>query len=311
MRRRYEARAGAPGYLELPMSRLADTPEFRAFALHLLRAPDDLLGTYNGQLEAYRAAHRLRSSANPFPNLTTAAGRVEAPFWVVRGGRRRELQVSRADGRLVLTVGSETIATIPADASGVEALAEQGVALRPKAIALTMFARLCLGDLFVHGVGGGRYDRVTDAIAEELFGCRPSPYLVATATLHLPLAAEAAGAERRALERRLIDLRHNPDRYLDGATDAQRRFVDEKWELIRAVDTMRPGPDRRAATRRIRGINEALAADLAAEVAGVEARLVGLGASDGESAAESRDYPYMLFDPADVAALTGASQSPA
>ena len=122
---------------------------------------------------------------------------------------------------------------------------------------------------------------------------------------------EAAGAERRALERRLIDFRHNPDRYLDGATDAQRRLVDEKWELIRAVDTMRPGPDRRAATRRIRGINEALAVDLAAEVAGVEARLAGLGASEGESAAESRDYPYMLFDPADVAALAGASQSSA
>jgi len=311
LRRRYEAQAGAPGYLELPMSWLADTPEFRAFALHLLRAPNELARVYNGQLEAYRAAHRLRSSANPFPNLTTGGDRVEAPFWVVHGGRRRELSVARADGRLVLTVGAEPIATIPADASGVDALAERGIALRPKAIVLTMFARLCLGDLFVHGVGGGRYDRVTDAIAGELFGCRPAPYLVATATLHLPLAAAAAGGERRAMERRLMDLRHNPDRYLPAASDAQRSLVDEKWELIRAVEAMRPGPERRAATRRIRAINASLAADLAAEVADVEAHLAGLGVSDGEGAAESRDYPYCLFDPAEVAALAGVPQSPA
>ena len=305
LRRRYESRAGAPGYLELPMSWAADTPEFRAFAVHLLRDPAELVRAYNGQLSAYRTAHRLRSSANPFPDLACDGGRVEAPFWVMRGGRRRELRVSRADGRLELTVGSETIGAIPADASGVEALGELGVVLRPKAIALTMFARLCLGDLFIHGVGGGRYDRVTDAIALDLFGRRPSPYLVATATLHLPLAGEAAGAERRALEARLIDLRHNPDRHLAAATEAQRRLVDEKWDLIRAVSTMRRGPDRRAATRRIRAINESLAADLAAEVADVEARLAALSAADREGAAESRDYPYFLFDPADVAALAG------
>jgi len=309
LRRRYEAQAGAPGYLELPMSRLADTAEFRAFALHVLRAPDELVRVYNGQLEAYRRAHRLRSSANPFPNLTRDGGRVEAPFWVVRDGRRRELHVSRADGRLTLSVGADAIATIPTDPSGVEALAEQGVALRPKAIGLTMFARLCLGDLFIHGVGGGRYDRVTDAIASELFGCPPSPYLVATATLHLPLAAEASAAARRALERRLMDLRHNPDRHLAETTDAQRGLIAEKWELIRAVDAMRPGPDRRAATRRIRAINASLAAALASEVAGAEARLARLGAADGESAAESREYPYFLFDPAEVAALAGVPPS--
>jgi len=307
LRRGYEARAGEPGYLELPMSAVADTPEFRAFVLHLLRAPDALRRSVNGQLEAYRRAHRLRSQANPFPNLGEEAGRIEAPFWLVRGGRRTDLYVEREGGRLVLATSSEPVATVAADGSDLEELDRAGVSLRPKAITLTMFARLCLGDLFVHGVGGGRYDRVTDAIAEDLFGCAPTPYVVATATLHLPLPGEASGDERRGLERLLGDLRHNPDRYLRDVTAAQRGLVDEKWELIRAVETMRPGADRRAATRRIREVNAQLAEAVAGEAARVEARLRSLGEADAEGVAAYREYPFFLFDPADVAALAGGS----
>jgi len=303
LRRGYEARAGEPGYLELPMSAVAETPEFRAFALHLLRAPDALRRSFNGQLEAYRRAHRLRSQANPFPNLGEESGRIEAPFWLVRGGRRTDLYVAREDGRLVLATSSAPVATLAADGSDLEGLERAGVSLRPKAITLTMFARLCLGDLFVHGVGGGRYDRVTDTIAGDLFGCRPAPYVVATATLHLPLPGEASGDERRALERLLGDLRHNPDRHLSDATAAERALVDEKWALIRAVETMRPGPDRRAATRRIREVNAQLAGAVAGETARVEARLRSLGPADADGVAGYREYPFFLFDPAEVAAL--------
>ncbi|HYM70279.1 MAG TPA: hypothetical protein VEZ44_11835 [bacterium] len=305
LRRGYEAGAGAPGYLELPMSALAETPEFRAFALHLLREPDVLRRSYNGQLDAYRRLRRLRSPANPFPNLAEEGDRIEAPFWVVREGRRSELYVSRAGGRLELSTSSGSVATVPADASGADALAEAGVALRPKAITLTMFTRLCVGDLFIHGVGGGRYDRVTDAITADLFGCRPVPYLVATATLHLSLPAEASGEERRRLERLQSDFRHNPDRHLENVTEAQRRLVDEKWYLIREVETMRPGPGRRAATRRIREINAELASHLAPDRARVEARLAALDGADAGGAAGYRDYPFFLFDPVEVAALAG------
>lgn len=308
LRRRYEAQAGSPAYLELPVSRLADTPEFRAFALHLLRAPDELHRIYNASLDDYRRLHRLRSGANPFPNLTQGCGRLEAPFWVVRGGKRTELYVARHGTNLVFATATEPIATVPAAAGGVEALAAAGVVLRPKAMTLTLFARLCLGDLFIHGVSGGRYDRATDVISERLFGCRPPAYLVATATLHPPLLAEAQVAgQRRVLERRLMDLRHNPDRHLAAPSGAQRRLVDEKWTLIRAVESMRPGPDRRAATRRIREVNEQLARALASEVAGLEARLAALqAAQDTEAAARYRGYAFFLFDPAQVRALAGA-----
>jgi hypothetical protein len=313
VRRAYERRGGDLGYLEVPVSHLAGTSEFCAFALHVMMKPEELLRSYNGRLEEYRRLHRLRSAANPFPNLTQGSGRIEVPFWVIRAGQRTDVFASRTEGRLVLATADGPLTSVSPDLSGARSLAAAGLALRPKAMMLTMYARLCLGDLFIHGVSGGRYDRVTDAILMDLFGCPPPAYVVATATLHLPLPGEKEVAEeRRLLERRLMDLRHNPDRHLEAISEAQRRLVNEKWALIRALEAMRPGPERRAATRRIREVNEQLAEALAPEIARMEARLASLQqVEDSEEVVRYRGYPFFLFDPAEVGALVAAPTCPA
>jgi hypothetical protein len=304
-RRRYEARATPPGYLEVPVSTLADTPEFGTFALHLLQDPAGFRGRYNASLEAYRTSHRVRSAANPFPNLGQGDGFEETPFWVVRERRRLPLFAARSGDRIRLRSGASPPVDLPAGPSGVDALAASGLRIRPKAITLTMFARVCLGDLFVHGVGGGRYDRVTDALVAEEFGVTPPPYVVATATLWLPLSATGDGVEdARALERRLMDLQHNPERYLAAPSPDQRRLIEEKWALIRAVEEMRPGPERRATAHRIREVNALLAQELSDEIARTRARLAALDrSSPSQAAATFREYPFFLFDPTQVGAL--------
>ncbi len=304
-RRSYEARSTPPGYLELPVSALSDTPEFRAFALHLIQDPAGFRGRYNASLEEYRSTHRVRSAANPFPNLGEGEGFCETPLWVVRAGRRAPLLAARSGDRLRLRSGAEPPMDLPAGPGGIEALAASGLRIRPKAITLTMFARLCLGDLFVHGVGGGRYDRVTDALIAEVFGLTPPPYVVATATLCLPLLGTGDGADDgRALERRLMDLQHNPERYLEAPSPPQRGLIDEKWDLIRTVEGMRPGLERRAATHRIREVNRLLAQGLADEIDRTRARLAALDrSSESQAAASFREYPFFLFDPDQVGAL--------
>ena len=306
-RRRYEARSVPPRYLELAVSALSDTPEFRAFALHLVQDPGGFRTRYNTSLESYRRIHRLRSAANPFPNLDESDGFQETPFWVVRGERRGNLYAQRGGDRIRLRTAAESLADLPAGPAGVDALGASGLRIRPRALTLTMFARLCLGDLFVHGVGGGRYDRVTDEVIAETFGCAPPPYIVATATLMLRLLGDGEVTEdRRVIERRLIDLQHNPDRYLGVRSDAQRRLVDEKWTLIRAVEEMPPGPERRAATHRIRELNSMLAQGLADEIVRVRSQLTALdGSSAALEAASFRGYPFFLFDPTTVSQLAG------
>ena len=39
-----------------------------------------------------------------------------------------------------------------------------GWELRPRALTLTIWARLLIADLFVHGIGGAKYDRISDTM---------------------------------------------------------------------------------------------------------------------------------------------------
>ena len=54
---------------------------------------------------------------------------------------------------------------------------------------LTLWARLLLCDLFIHGIGGAQYDRVTDLIVENYFGV--------TAAEHGLRFGDAASTDRR------------------------------------------------------------------------------------------------------------------
>jgi hypothetical protein len=71
-----------------------------------------------------------------------------------------------------------------------------------------MFFRLMLADQFVHGIGGARYDRVTDRVTGSFFGIDAPRFCVTTATLYFP----AARGEKRVSLRPLLQegrrLRH-------------------------------------------------------------------------------------------------------
>ncbi len=79
---------------------------------------------------------------------------------------------------------------------------------------------MCLGDFFIHGIGGGKYDEVTDAIIRNYFGIEPPAFQVLSATLHLPLPAFPSSVnDLKQAERRVRDLQWNPQFYL---SDKQR-----------------------------------------------------------------------------------------
>src|SRR5690606_35075544 len=75
-------------------------------------------------------------------------------------------------------------------------LRQAGRRLAPRALTLTLFARLMLADNFVHGIGGGRYDQVLERLIERHLGLQAPRFAVTTATLHFPTAA---GRERVCL----------------------------------------------------------------------------------------------------------------
>ena len=95
-----------------------------------------------------------------------------------------------------------------------------GFKVRSRALTTTLYARLFLGDLFIHGIGGGKYDELTDELMRRFYQCEPPEYLVLSATRWLPLPRAAATPDDcRRLQHDLRDVHYNPQRHLDEVAD--------------------------------------------------------------------------------------------
>ena len=96
-------------------------------------------------------------------------------------------------------------------------LAERGIKIRTRALTTTLFARLILSDLFLHGIGGAKYDQVTDQIARQFFGFKLPKFAAVSATLRLPIAHTAVNMTSESeLTRQMRELRYHPERYVEA-----------------------------------------------------------------------------------------------
>ena len=254
--------------LELPMSRVCETGPFRWFAAHLIAHLPRVHSLYNAAVQQYRLAHRLRNHTHPVPNLETRDGWLEAPFWLWRAGdlyrdrpfvRRVGSELELRDGREVLARWSQSEAgSAETTVAILEQLSQRGIRFRTRALTTTLFARLCLADLFIHGIGGAKYDDITDRLFEQLFGVAAPRFATVSATFHLPLGGlSLASLLERRVSHKLRDLRYNPDRYIiapPGSTEFT--LIEEKRRLLTALYHRRPTA---LETRRIEQINAALA----------------------------------------------------
>ena len=212
--------------------------------------------SYNTAVREYRRQAKLKSKTHPVPELRDG----EAPFWAVGEGRRRP-------------------ATANSD------LAQ----LRPRALTLTLFARLCLGDLFLHGIGGGMYDAVTDGIVRDYFGIEPPAYQVLTGTLRLPFVPFPRTAEdANRLAHRHRDLFWNPQREQAGI-DAERRVQLQSERPATKAARRQRANEIRLLNERLRPsvetIRESISQD--AEQAHIEA--------EANAILQSREYAGILF----------------
>jgi hypothetical protein len=138
-------------------------------------------------------------------------------------------------------------------------LSRRGVRIRTRALTTTLFARLCLADLFIHGIGGAKYDDITDRLFEQFFHVTAPRFATVSATFHLPLGGSSlmSRPEEPRLRQQLRDLRYNPDRHLKaapGSTEAE--LIEEKQTLLSLLGNRRPTV---LETRRLKEINAALA----------------------------------------------------
>lgn len=256
--------------LELPLSRLCQLPPFLWFAAHLLAQLPRFWSIYNAAVQNYRRQNGIHSTSHPVPELAQIGDWLEAPFWVWRAGdRRRSRLFARQRGDVIeLAVdGQQPLGQLPltpaADAhqavTRLQELQAEGLHLRTRALTTTLFSRVCLADLFVHGIGGAKYDEITDRLIAEFWGLPVPRYWTVSGTLQLPLGNyPVSEADLEDARRQMRDLQWNPTHALDDVAEpAVQRMRAEFGQVLQQPVT--DGMARRTRHRELSRIKAALA----------------------------------------------------
>jgi hypothetical protein len=294
---------------EVPVSWLCQTESFAWFLVHLVAQLPRFREAYNEVVQAYRRANHIRSTAHPVPDLAAEGPWLEAPFWIwtEEEPQRRRLFVQQRADAIVLSDRQGLDVELPMRADGdarravprVVELTERGIKIRSRALITTLWARLVLGDLFLHGIGGAKYDQVTDALIARFFGLQPPRFMVVSSTLYLPIPHRKTTADDlHRVQQQLRELTFHPELYLNGNdASAPQALIAEKFRWIHTEPT--PANSRQRFFE-IHRINEALQPFVRVDRKRLEEERERINHGlRAESILSSRDYAFCLY-PADL-----------
>lgn len=149
-------------HLEVPLTELAVLPEARSFLERMASQPKELAALYNSVLDEYRAAHKIKNAANPFPNMTVEEGSVELPLWTVADEGRSAVRLQASSPHL-----------------------PKGGVIVPRGSIVTLLLRGYCADLFIHGLGGAKYDQFVESFAARYLQVSLPPFAVASRTRYV------------------------------------------------------------------------------------------------------------------------------
>lgn len=185
--------------------------------------------------------HRMRHSYNNAVAESSAAGiaplagrgdQVELPLWRIDANGRRH----------------------PAWHSDLD---DADIILWPRALMMTGFARFCLCDLFIHGLGGAAYDRITEQWWRDWLKVELAPMVTVSATMWLSTAHDRKAVDDDVLARakwRLHHLYSNLDRHLKDF-----ETMRQKDDLLATItSSARRSAERKAAFNEIHRLNALL-----------------------------------------------------
>jgi len=217
-RRHFESAFGLQ-VAHIPTTQACAGPAWAAFVQAWIHHAAEWTAVYNRHLADYRTRQAIKNPEHPMPDLSrnTALGTFELPFWIYRNGEPRARLVVRPGETPVILFATETIPATPEIFS-----AGSSLLIRPRALTLTMFVRIFLAEVFIHGIGGALYDQITDGMVRELFGeAAAASYGCVSAAWLLPIADHAENpASAPWLKWQLHHLTHNPQLAL-GSTHQQ------------------------------------------------------------------------------------------
>lgn len=291
--------------LEIPQSVVCRCEPFADFATQILMDLPRFHACYNDSADLYRRIHGIRSNAHPVPNLKQEEDWYEAPFWLYgnQSPKRRGVWARRSAGGTVLEITDRESRTRKihcgsgdsvAEAFG--ALASPEFKLRSRALVTTMYARLVLSDLFLHGIGGGKYDQLGDLISRSFWGIDPPEFMVISATVQLPghdqISSHAIENERRLALRQKRDLQFQGERFAKAGA-LPEELLERKRELLNQM----PSQGQRAEWHQaITGVNREMESHLVPLTQELETKLTSLNAQRKQASIwTSREQSFCVY----------------
>jgi hypothetical protein len=222
---------------DYPIHSFGTNPPFLQFSELLFTRAADFHALHNAALAEFRYVNHVRSVSHPVPDLVRQDDWVEVPFWVwtFRDLHRRRLFARSTGSSWELSDHHGFQFRCPVGDWWGKALIASGIKLRPRALMTTMYARLVLSDLFIHGIGGAKYDELTDLIIRRFFGIEPPAYVTATATFRLPIERPQVTLDDvRQSARRIRETRYRPEAFLRDQLVTQDAGISQQLESLAA-----------------------------------------------------------------------------
>ena len=300
-RRMWERRWGCHNF-EVPLSELCRSESFGWFVCHLLNDLPRFHTIYNQAVREYRRDQGIRSRNHPVPDLAVDGDWLEAPFWIWRRfqQRRDRLFVRFSAHGLELRQGfGETWPRPCPDANPENEILVwidcDEPKIRPRALTTTLYARLLIADTFVHGIGGAKYDELTDILIRRFYGIEPPRYVVVSGTLQLPFPVPPISeADLRRQASVLRDCRWNPERHLQVRDARFRELAQRKAALIQLVCSTHA--ERLERFQRLRQLNEELRRFSQEKIRDLEASLDRSRRALAEKTnLTRRDFPFCFY----------------
>ncbi len=292
-RHRLEKDAGLQT-LEISVSTIAGTRSFAHFASSILAAQARFNEVYNARLVQYRDVHGIRSNAHPVPRLEQDVDWLESPFWVWSKDhpqrKRLFVKVSGNDVCLTDRAGWRLETQLSDLPSALLESTARDVAIRPRALITTLYSRLVLSDLFLHGIGGAKYDQLTDSIASDFFDVRLPPFSTLTATMLLPLGAPIVVPSDLSLVRQQIrQRRFHPERFIEAV-------AANEWMASKTAAIESPILTRLERHHAIEEANRSMQPFVAEQIAALQDTLSSVSDQIQTSRIlNSREYSFCLF----------------
>ncbi len=226
--------------LALFATQLTQTDLWKSLLQYIVQDPIQAVQTYNRAVSLYPDAgmQTLRLGTNQSDDI-------ELPLWAVSQSSQLRQPATLQD----LTSNDPEIM------------------LWPRAILMTAMMRLAVCDLFVHGLGGGVYDKVAEQWFQDWLGVMLSPMTVVSATMLLDLELAPTTSEQAAHARWWVHhFKSNLDRYIPDAAS----YGATKLMLLNTIaNAPRKSAKRATAYHKLRALQDTLVHKYRSEIADI------------------------------------------